>query len=109
MKNTPTHRSPFKKTFLVVDFNVTDFFYGPSEKGFHSGVYLGRKGLGQGSEVYPGASGRNWAGEKRGIWKGSTELLGRGRLQVAPREGEMCLGPVVSKGEVRPLYGISTM
>lgn len=88
-RNRPIHRSTFKK-ILIVDFSVTDFFHSP-EKGFHSGLYLGRKekGLGQGSGVYPGASARNCGQERRkefgmgqySCWAGSgfRGLQGRGR------------------------------
>ena len=88
-------------------FSVTDFFHSPSEKGFHSGLYLGRKekGLGQGSGIYPGASARN-CGQERKIWNGSTQLLGRVRLQGALREREICLGPVTSKAGVSSVLDI---
>lgn len=47
-----------------------------------------------------------WAREKKGIWNGSTQLLGRVRLQGAPREREMCLGPVTSKAGVSSVLDI---
>lgn len=44
------------------------------------------------------------AGEKAGMRKDQqSSWAGRGRVQVAPREGEVHLGPVVSKTGVRSL------
>lgn len=107
-----------------MDFNVIDFLCDLFEKGLHSTeVSIGGGKRGPRSGLW----GLSW-----GIWKeltsfqgtgaqwevsrregrdaeGSTEWLGRGRLQEALRHGDLHLGPLGSKAGVRTRCWISTI
>lgn len=91
-----------------MDFNVIDFRYDPSQKGLNSievSIQEGKRtearalrsilGCAKGIDK-PLWTGGQWDSSRRGgrNAEGSTELLSRGRLQVALREGEVHLGPV---------------
>lgn len=80
-----------------------------------------REGLGKGSEVCLGGiwkeltsfqgTGAQWEVSRREgrDAEGSTELLGRGRLQEALRDGDLHLGPLGSKAGVRTWCWMSTI